>query len=394
MPANNRSVKAASLIVAVIPKQSRARSRRLSQRTETSGAPCRGAASPAKEQATAYYVRGSACKSTGSSSRTRRSRGSALLMVLWVSAALAAISFSLASTVRGETERTATAVDSLRSYYLAVGGVQRGMVELLWSIVHPDQRLIPQGATVVNYHFPSGEVRLELLPEAGKLDVNNAAPEDLYRLLVALGQQEGPAREIASAILDWRKPGGGGGFDAFYTAQTPSFRAPHASFQEIEELLLVRGVTPDLFYGTYVPAETLENADPNGPRLVSRPGLMDCLTVYGGRGTIDVNTASPATLAAIGLNSYAISALVNRRARKPLTIRDLGEFMAEIGAPGQRLRVEGHSIITLRATARLRLPDGSLSDLKRTVAAQCKYLQPNAKSAVNVLRWYDTAWSN
>jgi len=322
-----------------------------------------------------------------------RSRGSALLMVLWVSAALAAISFSLASTVRGETERTATAVDSLRSYYLAVGGVQRGMVELLWGIVHPDQRMIPKGATVVNYTFPSGEVRLELLPEAGKLDVNNAPVADLYRLLIALGQPEGAARDIASAIDDWRHSGGEGGFDGFYTAQTPSFRAPHASFQEIEELLLVKGVTPELFYGTYVPADTLENANPNGPRLVPRPGLMDCLSVYGGRGQVDVNTASPATLAAIGLNSYAISALVTRREIKPLTMGDLGEFMSEIGAPGVRLRVEGHSIITLRATARLRLPDGRLSDLKRTVAALCKYLQPNAKSAVNVLRWYDTAWS-
>jgi general secretion pathway protein K len=322
-----------------------------------------------------------------------RSRGSALLMVLWVSAALAAISFSLASTVRGETERTATAVDSLRSYYLAVGGVQRGMVELLWGILHPDQRMIPKGATVVNYSFPSGEVRLELLPEAGKLDVNNAPVADLYRLLIALGQPEGAARDIASAIDDWRRSSGEGGFDGFYTAQTPSFRAPHASFQEIEELLLVKGVTPELFYGTYVPGETLENANPNGPRLVPRPGLMDCLSVYGGRGQVDVNTASPATLAAIGLNSDAINAVIARRTLNPLTTGDLGEFMSQIGAPGQRLRVEGHSIITLRATARLRQPDGKLSDLKRTVAAMCKYLQPNAKSSVNVLRWYDTAWS-
>jgi general secretion pathway protein K len=314
-------------------------------------------------------------------------------MVLWVSAALAAISFSLASTVRGETERTATAVDSLRSYYLAVGGVQRGMVELLWGILHPDQRMIPKGATVVNYSFPSGEVRLELLPEAGKLDVNNAPVADLYRLLIALGQPEGAARDIASAIDDWRRSSGEGGFDGFYTAQTPSFRAPHASFQEIEELLLVKGVTPELFYGTYVPGETLENANPNGPRLVPRPGLMDCLSVYGGRGQVDVNTASPATLAAIGLNSDAINAVIARRTLNPLTTGDLGEFMSQIGAPGQRLRVEGHSIITLRATARLRQPDGKLSDLKRTVAAMCKYLQPNAKSSVNVLRWYDTAWS-
>lgn len=315
-------------------------------------------------------------------------------MVLWVSAALSAIGFSLASTVRGETERTATSLESLRSYYLALGGVQRGMVELLWTILHPDQRLIPKGATFVDYDFPSGMVRVELLPEAGKLDVNSAPVEDLYRLLLAMGQPDGRAREIAEAIDDWRRPGGNGNLDGFYTGQTPSFRPPHASFQEIEELLLVKGVTPDLFYGTYVPAEALDNASPNGPRLVQRPGLMDCLSVYGGRGQIDANTASPATLAAVGLSPYAVSAVVARRARGPFTASELVEFMQGLGAPATRLRVEGHSIITLRGTARLRLPDGTLSDLKRTVAAQVKYLQPNSKTAINVLRWYDTAWSN
>lgn len=313
-------------------------------------------------------------------------------MVLWVSAALAAIGFSLASTVRGETERTSTAVDSLRSYYLAVGGVQRGIVEILWSVLYPNDRVIPKGATMVDYNFPSGMVHLELLPEAGKLDVNNAGVEDLYRLLLALGQPDGAARQIAEAIDDYRRPGGGS-FDSFYAAQTPSFHAPHTSFQEIEELLLVKGVTPDLFYGTYVPAEGPEAAAAAGPRLVRRPGLMDCLSVYGSA-RVDANTASPATLAAIGIPPYAIAALLERRAQSPLDLGEMVKFMDSVGAPSNRLRVEGHSIITLRATARLRLPDGRLSDLKRTVAATCKYLQPGANTAVNVLRWYDTAWSN
>jgi general secretion pathway protein K len=322
-------------------------------------------------------------------------RGGALLMVLWVSAALAAIGFSLASTVRGETERTATAVDSLRSYYLALGGAQRGMAELLWTILHPEQRIIPKGATFVDYDFPSGLVHLELLPETGKLDVNRASVADLFRLLLALGLPEPRAQEIAEAIADWRGTGSGGGFDGFYTAQTPSFQSPHASFQEIEELLLVKGVTPELFYGTYVPVETADAANPAAPRLAPRPGLMDCLTVYGDRGNrVDANTASPATLAAVGLSPYAVTALVERRSRGALNAGELGGFMQELGAPSDRLRTEGHSIITLRATARLKLPDGRLSDLKRTVAAQVKYLQPGAKSAVNVLRWYDTAWSN
>ena len=43
----------------------------------------------------------------------------ALLMVLWISAALAAVAFSLANTVRGETDRTSTELDEVRGYYLA-----------------------------------------------------------------------------------------------------------------------------------------------------------------------------------------------------------------------------------------------------------------------------------
>jgi hypothetical protein len=41
------------------PQQSRARSKRLSQQTDTAGAPCRGAAISEVRAATAYFVRGS-----------------------------------------------------------------------------------------------------------------------------------------------------------------------------------------------------------------------------------------------------------------------------------------------------------------------------------------------
>ena len=60
-------------------------------------------------------------------------RGGALLAVLWLSAALSAIAFSLANTVRGEVERTSTAVDGLKTYYLADAGVERGILYVQWA---------------------------------------------------------------------------------------------------------------------------------------------------------------------------------------------------------------------------------------------------------------------
>ncbi len=322
--------------------------------------------------------------------KVRSTRGSALLTVLWLSAALAAIVLSLSNTVREEVGRTSTELDGLRSYYLAAGGVHRAYMEMLWSTARPDQRLIPRAAPWVVYAFPSGNVHVEIIPETAKLDVNTIRVEDLMRLLLALGVEPARAPEIAAAIDDWRRPGLEiGPFDPYYLAQTPSFRARHASLQEIEDLLLVKGVTPDLFYGTYVPSDAQ-----GGPRLTARPGLIDCLSVFGSREQVDANTASPAVLAAVGLNPYAISALVQRRKVAPLIPEQLAPFLASIGVSPQRLRLEGNTIYTFRATARLRLANGQFSDLKRTVAAQVKYMPVGVDTPVHVLRWYDMAWSN
>ncbi len=321
-----------------------------------------------------------------------RARGSALLTVLWLSAALAAIAFSLSSTVRAEIDRASTEVDGLRCYYLASAAVQRCALELLWSVQSPSNRLIPQGSAWMDYTFPSGIAHVEIIPEASKLDVNRAPVEDLYQLLIALGIDPARSQEIAAAIDDWRRPSQGSIFDSYYMSLTPSFRAPHASLQEIEELLSVKGVTPDIFYGTYVPAP--EGAPGSGPRLVPRGGLIDCLSVYGAHDRVDANTAPPAVLAAVGLSPEAIAALVERRTMQPFTQDQLMGFLQSIGAPANRLRVEGNSIVTFRATARLTLANGQLSDLKRTVAAQMKYLDLGSGPTIHTLRWYDTAWSH
>ena len=224
-------------------------------------------------------------------------RGSALLMVLWISAALAAVAFSLANTVRGETDRTSTELDEVRGYYLATGAVDRAAVELLWSVSAQGERKIKQGSAWVDYTFPTGVAHVELIPETAKLDVNSVPPDRLVRLLTALGVEPGPAMEITRAIVARR----GGAPAPLSLPPGPSFPAPGASFQEIEELLSVRGITPELFYGTYVPAQG--DPGPGEPRLIRRSGLVDCLSVFGSKSQVDANTADPAVLAAIGIDA-------------------------------------------------------------------------------------------
>jgi general secretion pathway protein K len=320
----------------------------------------------------------------------KRRRGSALLTVLWFSAALGAIAFSLANTVRGETERTTTALEGARSYYLATGAVERALLYLQWgpSFRLPDGsfRYYTPGNPLLPLSFPSGEAVVEIMPESAKINVNAARPEELFRLLLYLGAEPERAREIALGIVDWRSPAPGPtAFDQYYLALAPSFRARHASFEEIEELLLIKGMTSELFHGTYEP-------DAEG-RLAPRPGLKDCLTVYGAGGQFDVNTVEPAVLAAAGISPDVIAAIIQVRRVAPFRSgAQLAAFLQGAGPVLNRLRVGGNSIFTLRATARLRLPNGGLSDQRRSVAAVVKLNPEESNEPHHILRWYDNVW--
>jgi general secretion pathway protein K len=328
-------------------------------------------------------VRGSAHRAERGSAH-RAQRGSALLAVLWLSAALAAIAFSVSSTVRTETERVSTSSDGLRASYLATGAVERAIQWIVWGAPYrkPDGSAMfwDKNQPRLYMTFPSGAAVVEVIPETSKLNINQATPDDLYRVVFAVVGDETRAKEIADGILDWRGPGGGS-FDQYYFSIRPTFQARHASFQEIEELLLVRGMTPEFYYGNYT-------ADSDG-RLYARGGLRDCLSTWGSRGPFDVNTASPALLEAIGVPAGDIAALVEKRPFKSMA------DVAQVTPYAARLTVGGgRTIYTLRATARLRRADGKFSDVVRTAAATVKFLDPRqpAYPAV-VLRWYDDAWT-
>jgi len=319
-----------------------------------------------------------------SNSRSRR-RGGALLAVLWLSAALSAIAFSLANTVRGEVERTSTDVDGLRSYYLARAGVDRAILYMQWGDAAPPSAPFKykRGTPLLPFTFPSGQALVEVIPETAKLNINSAPPLELFRLLLALGADPARTEQLVAAIVDWRSPAGITQFDAFYQSLTPSFRSRHASFEETEELLLLRGMTRELYYGGY-------DHDSNG-RLVPHAGLRDCVLVFGSGGALDVNTVEPAVLVTIGFPPDAAAAIVARRRLQPF--KAPGEVADLVGGSPAlgRLRVGGNVIFTLRSTARILLPNGQLSDMRRTVAATVIF-RPDEDIKLQTLRWYDNAW--
>lgn len=313
-----------------------------------------------------------------------RRRGGALLMVLWLSAALSAIAFSVATSVRAEIGRTTTALEGLKTYYMACGAAERAVNYMLYGPGPRSPLGIPRwwepGIPLILLPFPDGAAAVEVIPESSRFNVNTVSGDELFKLLLALGLSPEAARQAGQAVLHWRG-GGGGPLDTMYLSRTPSFRAPHASVDQLEELMSVMGITPELFYGGY--ARTPEGG------LVPRPGLRDCLSVYSTGTNFDINTVSPAVMLAVGVPPSSVEAVVNLRRQVP--IRELGVVAPFLGPAAGRFRIGGDLIYTLRATARLRRPDGALSDLRRSVSMTVQLYTKTSPDAFRVLAWQDNA---
>lgn len=304
-------------------------------------------------------------------------RGSALLTVLWLTAALAAIGLAVANTVRGETERASTNIDESRATFIARGAIARALLRMQWggAFYSSEQRSM-------NFDFPSATAQVEIIPETSRLNVNTIQSEQLILLLSALGVPADRAIETTAAIVDWRTPDilHSSPFDGYYRAQTPSFFARHASFTENEELLLVRGVTADLYYGPAL-------------GVSGHAGLRDCLSVYGSSGVVDANTARAETMIAAGLSATDAQSIVNLRLQRPLGMADVQQIALAAGAAGGRVGMSTGTMFTIRATARLKAGNGGFSDLRRSEAALVKFWRPGntmrKAPGAEIIRWMD-----
>ena len=126
----------------------------------------------------------------------------------------------------------------------------------------------------MNMHYPSGDAMVELIPESAKLNINTATADDLMRVVtVVSGDSQRAAANRGRDSRLARRLGVPPIFDQYYFTIAPTFRARHASFEEIEELLLVRGMTPELFYGNYIPdSERAGCTPPAGCAIACRCG--------------------------------------------------------------------------------------------------------------------------
>lgn len=103
--------------------------------------------------------------------------------------------------------------------------------------------------------FVQGGVRFGVTDEGGKININTVMSLDssgqaLHDMLMKLPNM---TEDVASAIVDWVDPDGeprtGGAENEYYSGLTPPYQTKNGPLESLEELLFVRGVTPDLLFG-------------------------------------------------------------------------------------------------------------------------------------------------
>jgi general secretion pathway protein K len=123
-----------------------------------------------------------------------------------------------------------------------------------------------------------GRLSYRITDEQARLNVNRATPDLLRRLCTELGLEPGARDAIVDSIQDWRDANEeyrlNGAESDYYLSLPAAYRAKDANFESLEELLLVRGVTQELLYGTR-----------------EKKGLIAYLTLHSPTGGINVNAA-------------------------------------------------------------------------------------------------------
>lgn len=183
-----------------------------------------------------------------------RSRGLALITVLWVLTLLSLIAASFSNSTRTEIKLAFNQAGAARAEALADAGVHAAVLGLMSE--KPSSRWRADG-TVYGWRRGAGDIRVRIWDEGGKIDINVATNDLLKALFVAAGHEPDEASVFADRIVDFRDRNDlrqlNGAEDRDYRDQGLSYGAKDAPFEALEELHQVLGITKAI-YDTVAPA--------------------------------------------------------------------------------------------------------------------------------------------
>jgi len=234
----------------------------------------------------------------------RRENGIALIMTLWVLVLLSAVAMSFTFTSRRGSASTRNLKEDTQAYYASLSAYEQVVAYL---VTDPDSTvdyIDEQGNFRTDSERPAfaaqpvegADVKVQLTDEESRLNINTLNGDQLSRLFEYVGVPTEERQPLVDSLLDWRDPDDehhlSGAEDEYYEAF--GYKAKDKALDMPEELLLVKGYSKDLLYGSddFKPLDKLITTHSDG---------------------INVNTVPVPVLQILGIDDLTIATLVSHR---------------------------------------------------------------------------------
>jgi DNA uptake protein ComE-like DNA-binding protein len=283
-----------------------------------------------------------------------RRQASILIGLLWCLALLSVIVIGVLHTARMDLLVVKNYGDRIQAHYLALAGIEKAKALLYRDAQERSRsrknhsgnfyddaqqfREVPFGRgvfSVIRRGRPDegGGIIFGVSDEESRLNVNTATADELARL-------QNMTPDAAAAIVNWR--GGDSNTVAaevqYYAGLQPPYQPRIGPFQTVRELLMVRGVTPELLLGGDIHQNGMLAKEENdfaadGPVDGADPGWAGILTVdstvqnvnAAGEDRVNIQSADEGSLTAIrGITPQIARAIIAyRRQHQFQSIADL-----------------------------------------------------------------------
>lgn len=183
-------------------------------------------------------------------------QGTAIVVALFVTALVAAMSVAMLLHLRTDTRRTELMLNHIRATLLTEGSVAWARETLRNHLKREQPGRITDPTPIDSPvdHMQGATIKATIEDAEGRLNLNNLTDPDFQVVFLRLLQgvyptlTEAQAKQLEEAVIDWITPGlQNTPFDQYYAKRHPPMQAPHRPMASVSELRMVKGMNAALY---------------------------------------------------------------------------------------------------------------------------------------------------